>query len=96
MFFQDGRRVAHETIFPGKRRTDVLSNKSFRKTQGNVHVIKAIILEKEVKGAKEMRIGEKWTLKYLYYISGIGEMNSKDRKKGKGREEQRLLCYLDT
>lgn len=57
-YFQDGRRVGHETRFPGKRRTDNLSNRSFRETSGNIHIIIVIFLEKEVKGDKEMRIGK--------------------------------------
>lgn len=64
--FQDERRVGHETRFPGKRRTDNLSNRNSRETSENVHTIKVIFLEKEVKGDKEMRIGEKWTLKCSY------------------------------
>lgn len=64
--FQDERRVGHETRFPGKRRTDNLSNRSSRETSENVHIIKVIFLEKEVKGNKEMRIGEKWTSKCSY------------------------------
>lgn len=64
--FQDGRRVGHESRFSGKRRTDNLSNRSTRETSENVHIIKVIFLEKEVKGDKEMRIGEKWTLKCSY------------------------------
>lgn len=65
-YFQDGRRAGHETRFPGKRRTDNLSNRSSRETSGNVHVITVIFLEKEVKVDKKMRIGKKWTSKCSY------------------------------